>query len=47
MRPSLFVLAIVLLGACATTEKYEAKLNKWRGGSATELLSAWGDPSGP
>jgi hypothetical protein len=39
----LFILAILLSG-CATTAKYEAKLNTWVGVSEDFLIAAWGAP---
>lgn len=38
------VLAILLPG-CATTSKYEAKLNSWVGSPAQSLVNSWGYPA--
>lgn len=40
------VLAVLCLGlcGCATTAKYEAKLNGWIGASEDALISGWGVP---
>lgn len=43
----LSVMAIAaLLTGCATTEKYEAKLNSMIGMQETELVADWGIPNG-
>ena len=39
----LFLLAILTAG-CATTAKYEGKLNSWVGAPADNLISTWGPP---
>ncbi len=39
----LFVL-VMLVSGCATTVKYEAKLNTWMGVSEESLIAAWGVP---
>lgn len=31
--------------ACATTAKYEAKLNSWVGSDVSALMTSWGAPS--
>ena len=41
-RPLL--LALLLLAGCATTAKYEAKLNSWVGADANSLVNSWGYP---
>jgi hypothetical protein len=44
---TLLVTAIFLsVSGCATTEKYEAKLNSWVGDSINELMASWGYPDG-
>lgn len=37
--------AAALLLGCATTGKYEAKLNSWKGHDISSLMQAWGPPS--
>jgi len=37
------ILTMLLMG-CATTEKYEAKLNVWVGRNINDLTNAWGYP---
>lgn len=39
------MLAIVAFAGCATTAKFEAKLQNWIGYSEDALLQAWGPPS--
>ena len=39
----LFVL-VMLVSGCATTAKYEAKLNTWVGASEDSLIASWGVP---
>ncbi len=39
----LFVL-VMLVSGCATTAKYEAKLNTWIGASEDSLIASWGVP---
>ena len=39
------LLAMGFLGACATTGKYEAKLQSWIGSSADSLVASWGYPT--
>ena len=39
----LFVMAVLASG-CATTAKYEAKLNSWVGQSEDALIASWGVP---
>jgi hypothetical protein len=41
-----FLVTVMLLSGCATTEKYEAKLNRWIGHSINELMASWGYPDG-
>src|SRR5579859_4206971 len=38
-------LLCLLLAGCATTEKYEAKLNSWVGADMNALVNSWGYPS--
>lgn len=41
----IFLLGLCLgLCGCATTAKYEAKLNTWMGASEDSLIAAWGVP---
>ena len=40
----LFLLSCLVLGGCATTAKYEAKLNSWVGASEDALIASWGVP---
>ena len=35
---------LMLAGGCATTAKYEAKLNTWIGVSEDSLIASWGVP---
>ena len=37
-------MAILLLSACATAEKYEAILKSWVGNSESSLINSWGPP---
>jgi hypothetical protein len=39
----LFVM-VMLVSGCATTVKYEAKLNTWIGASEDSLIASWGVP---
>jgi hypothetical protein len=39
----LFVM-LILVSGCATTAKYEAKLNTWIGVSEDSLIASWGVP---
>ena len=39
----LFVM-VMLVSGCATTAKYEAKLNTWIGASEDSLIASWGVP---
>ena len=41
---NLFVM-VILLSGCATTAKYEAKLNNWIGASEDSLVASWGVPN--
>jgi hypothetical protein len=45
MKRFLLAAAIVALTACATTTKYEAKLQSWNGASVDSLVASWGYPS--
>ena len=38
------VIGIFLIAGCATTGKYETKLQSWVGHSVTELTQGWGVP---
>ena len=38
------LLMIILMSGCATTAKYEAKLNTWVGASEDSLIASWGVP---
>ncbi|MFH0855593.1 MAG: hypothetical protein V1869_03680 [Candidatus Omnitrophota bacterium] len=40
----LFAMA-VLLGGCASTAKYDARLNTWIGASENDLVASWGVPN--
>ena len=40
----IIILALILSG-CASTAKYEAKLNNWIGASENSLVAAWGVPN--
>ncbi|MFH1458506.1 MAG: hypothetical protein ABIG31_04990 [Candidatus Omnitrophota bacterium] len=42
-KTSLLLLCLSLTG-CATTAKYEAKLNTWIGASEDSLIASWGVP---
>jgi hypothetical protein len=44
MRMILVSLLCLGLCGCATTAKYEAKLNSWVGASEDALIAAWGVP---
>lgn len=44
MGRALLILLCFGLFGCATTAKYETKLNTWIGASENELISAWGVP---
>ncbi len=44
MRRILVLLLCLGLSGCATTAKYEAKLNTWIGISEDSLIAAWGVP---
>jgi uncharacterized protein YceK len=35
---------VMLVSGCATTAKYEAKLNTWIGTSEDSLIASWGVP---
>jgi len=39
------LLAVLLLSGCATTAKYETKLNTWIGVSEDSLIAFWGVPN--
>jgi hypothetical protein len=46
MKKLIYLFAMVaLLSGCATTAKYEAKLNNWIGASEDSLVAAWGVPN--
>ena len=40
-----FTILMLLLFACATSEKYDQKLNEWIGKSEQDLVMVWGRPS--
>ena len=41
----LAIVGLALLGACATTRRYQEKLQGWVGRPSTELLAQWGTPT--
>jgi hypothetical protein len=43
IRVSFLLLCLALFG-CATSAKYEAKLNTWIGASEDSLIASWGVP---
>ena len=45
MKKALFLLLCLGLSGCATTAKYEAKLNTWIGLSEDSLITSWGVPN--
>ena len=46
MRKLIYLFAMVaLLSGCASTVKYEAKLNNWIGASEDSLVASWGVPN--
>ncbi len=46
MKKIIALLALaILLGGCASTVKYEAKLNTWIGASEDSLIASWGVPN--
>jgi hypothetical protein len=45
MKKLIFLLVLIMVvSGCATTIKYEAKLNTWIGASEDALIAAWGVP---
>ena len=44
MGKTLLLLLCLALSGCATTAKYEAKLNTWIGVSEDSLIASWGVP---
>ena len=44
MKYTLAATLILLLPACATSEKYGEKLDSWVGHSESELVASWGPP---
>ena len=44
MKKILFLLLCLGLFGCASTAKYEAKLNNWIGASENSLVASWGVP---
>lgn len=44
MKKTCFLLLCLGLFGCATTAKYETKLNTWIGASEDSLVAAWGVP---
>ena len=45
MRKILLLLLSLTLSGCATTAKYEAKLNTWIGVSENSIITSWGVPN--
>jgi hypothetical protein len=41
---ALATIALVFLAGCATTAKYEARVDTWQGKDAHVLTSSWGQP---
>ena len=39
------LIVMTVLSACATTGKYEAKLDSWVGNDVSDLIVAWGPPA--
>ena len=46
MKKFFYVITILLLSACGTTDKYEAILDSWLGSTESHLVDSWGPPSG-
>jgi len=44
MKKGFLLLLCLGLSGCATTVKYEAKLNTWIGASENDLIASWGVP---
>jgi hypothetical protein len=44
MKKYVLLVLFLLVTACATTEKYEAKLQSWIGADEETLLMEWGPP---
>jgi len=44
MKKVFLLLLCLGLSGCATTAKYEAKLNTWIGASENDLIASWGVP---
>jgi len=44
MKKTCLLLLCLGLSGCATTAKYEAKLNTWVGSSEESLIASWGVP---
>jgi hypothetical protein len=44
MKKILFFLLCLGLTGCATTARYDAKLNTWMGASESSLIASWGVP---
>ncbi|MBP7216333.1 MAG: hypothetical protein KBA46_03505 [Candidatus Omnitrophica bacterium] len=44
MKKSIFLMLCLGLCGCATTAKYEAKLDTWIGASEDALVASWGVP---
>ncbi len=44
MGKFIFLLFCLILSGCATTAKYEAKLNTWIGVNEDSLIASWGVP---
>ncbi|MFH1622759.1 MAG: hypothetical protein ABIA97_06560 [Candidatus Omnitrophota bacterium] len=45
MKKLLLIMLCLGLVGCATTAKYEAKLNNWIGASEDSLVASWGVPN--
>lgn len=44
MARCLLIAALLLLGGCATQERYQAMLQTWLGASEPQLVADWGPP---
>ncbi|MFC1658898.1 hypothetical protein ACFL1D_05905 [Candidatus Omnitrophota bacterium] len=44
MKGLIYLLLIILVSGCATTAKYDTKLNTWIGVSEDTLIASWGVP---
>ncbi len=45
IRPLALFLMILFIQGCATTAKFESKLNSWVGYSERDLIESWGPPN--